>query len=110
MAAFMLSLGGIPPTAGFIAKLLIFEAAVDSGLVVLAVLGVLASAVGVYYYLRVVVYMFMRPAPEEPTPAEASWSSNAALVISTAAVLLLGIAPTAIAKWLTATQWMLGMR
>jgi len=110
MAAFMLSLGGIPPTAGFIAKLLIFEAAVDSGLVALAVVGVLASAVGVYYYLRVVVYMFMRPAPEEPTPAEASWLSNTALVISTAAVLLLGIAPTAIAKWLTATQWMLGMR
>jgi len=110
MAAFMLSLGGIPPTVGFIGKLLIFQAAVDSGLIALAVVGVLASAVGVYYYLRVVVYMFMRPAPEEPTAAEASWLSNAALVISTAAVLFLGIAPTAITKWLTATQWMLGMR
>jgi len=76
----------------------------------LAIVAVLTSAAGAYYYLRVVVYMFMRPAPEEPTATEASWLSNAALVISTAAVLLLGIAPTTIARWLTATQWMLGMR
>ncbi len=110
MAAFMLSLGGIPPTVGFIGKLLIFQAAVESGLVGLAVIGVLTSAVGVYYYLRVVVYMFMRPAPEEPTAAEPSWATNAALIASTVAVLLLGIAPGTISGWLTAGQLMLGMR
>jgi NADH-quinone oxidoreductase subunit N len=110
MAAFMLSLGGIPPTAGFMAKLLIFEAAVDSGIVGLAVIGVLSSAVGVYYYLRVVVYMFMRPAPEEPTAPEPSWATNAALVLSTAAVLWLGIAPGTVSGLLTATQLMFGMR
>jgi NADH-quinone oxidoreductase subunit N len=110
MAAFMLSLGGIPPTAGFMAKLLIFEAAVDSGIVGLAVIGVLSSAVGVYYYLRVVVYMFMRPALEEPTAPEPSWATNAALVLSTAAVLWLGIAPGTVSGLLTATQLMFGMR
>jgi NADH-quinone oxidoreductase subunit N len=110
MAAFMLSLGGIPPTAGFMGKLLIFEATIDSGLVGLAIIGVLTSAVGVYYYLRVVVYMFMRPAPEEPIAAEPSWATNAALIVSTAAVLLLGIAPSVVSSWLATGQLMLGMR
>jgi len=64
MAVFMLSLGGIPPMAGFMGKLLIFKAAVDAGLVGLVIVGVLTSAVGAYYYLRVVVYMYMRPAPD----------------------------------------------
>ena len=54
MAVFMLSLGGIPPTVGFMGKLFIFRAAVDAGLVGLAIVGVLASAAGAYYYLRVV--------------------------------------------------------
>jgi NADH-quinone oxidoreductase subunit N len=110
MAAFMLSLGGIPPTAGFMGKLLIFQAAVDSGLVGLAVIGVLSSAVGIYYYLRVVVYMFMRPAPEEPAGPEPSWATNAALVASTIGVLLLGIAPGTISSWLTSAQLMFGLR
>ena len=110
MAAFMLSLGGIPPTAGFMGKLLIFQAAVDSGLVGLAVIGVLSSAVGVYYYLRVVVYMFMRPAPEEPAGPEPSWATNAALVASTVGVLLLGIAPGTVSSWLTSAQLMFGLR
>ena len=57
----MLSLGGIPPMAGFMGKLFIFRAAVDAGLVGLVIVGVLTSAVGAYYYLRVVVYMYMRP-------------------------------------------------
>jgi hypothetical protein len=59
MLIFMLSLGGIPPTAGFMGKLWIFGAAIDAGYVWLAVIGVLNSAVSLYYYVRVVAACFM---------------------------------------------------
>ena len=58
MLIFMLSLGGIPPTAGFMAKLSVFGAAVDAGYIGLAVIGVLNSALSLYYYVRVVVFMW----------------------------------------------------
>jgi NADH-quinone oxidoreductase subunit N len=60
MTVFLLSLAGFPPTAGFLAKFYVFSAAVRAGLVSLVVIGVLASLVSVFYYLRVVVYMYMR--------------------------------------------------
>jgi NADH-quinone oxidoreductase subunit N len=62
MTVFMLSLAGVPPTAGFVAKLLVFKSAIAGGAWGLAVAGILTSALGAYYYLRVVVYMYMRPA------------------------------------------------
>jgi NADH-quinone oxidoreductase subunit N len=101
MAAFMLSLGGIPPTVGFMGKLLIFRSAVDTGLIGLAIVGVLSSAAGVYYYLRVVVYMFMRPVPEGAHALERNWATELTLVLSTAAVVVLGILPGSITEWLT---------
>ncbi len=100
MAAFMLSLGGIPPLAGFMGKLLVFRAAVDSGLLLLVVVGVLTSAVGAYYYLRVVVYMFMRPPPEQATLAPRQWGTEVALAVTAAAVVLLGVAPGLVTRWL----------
>jgi len=65
LATFMLSLAGIPPLAGFFAKFYIFLAAIQAGLVVAAVIGVLASVVGAYYYLRIVKIMYF----DEPAPA-----------------------------------------
>ncbi|MBZ4415201.1 NADH-quinone oxidoreductase subunit N [Myxococcus sp. RHSTA-1-4] len=100
MAAFMLSLGGIPPTIGFMSKLLIFQSAVDAGLIGLTIVAVLSSAAGVYYYLRVVVYMFMRPVPEGAQVLERNWGTEVALVVSTAAVVVLGIIPGPIGAWL----------
>ncbi|MBU8896293.1 NADH-quinone oxidoreductase subunit N [Corallococcus sp. H22C18031201] len=100
MTAFMLSLGGIPPTIGFMSKLLIFQSAIDVGLVGLTIVAVLSSAAGVYYYLRVVVYMFMRPVPEGAQTLERSWGTEVALVISTVAVVLLGIIPGRVSEWL----------
>ncbi len=93
MTVFLLSLAGIPPTAGFFGKFLLFKAGVAAGEYVLVVVGVLGSAVSVYYYLRVVVAMFMKPPPAdapEPRPA-----FNAALVVYAAAAftLLLGLMP-----------------
>jgi formate hydrogenlyase subunit 3/multisubunit Na+/H+ antiporter MnhD subunit len=61
MTVFMLSLGGIPPTAGFFGKYSLFKAAIDAGLVGLVIVAVLNSLVSVYYYLRVVVAMSMQP-------------------------------------------------
>ena len=69
MAMFMFSLAGIPPLAGFFAKLYVFMAAIKAELYTLAVIGVLASVVGAYYYLRIVKLMFFDDAraPFEPT-------------------------------------------
>jgi len=58
MAIFMFSLAGIPPLAGFFAKIYVFFAAIEAGLVALAVIGVLASVVGAFYYIRVVKVMY----------------------------------------------------
>ena len=91
MAVFLLSLAGIPPTAGFVAKLYVFQAAVGAQLYGLAVLGVLTSVLGAYYYLRVVVYMYMR-APEGEPDALRSPALSVALVAALAVVVLLGIA------------------
>jgi NADH-quinone oxidoreductase subunit N len=100
MAAFMLSLGGIPPTVGFLGKLYVFRSAVDAGLIGLTVIGVLTSVVGAFYYLKVVVYMFMRPSPTGVQVPGRQWSTELALVFTTAAVLLFGVVPGPLADWL----------
>ncbi|MFQ5482732.1 MAG: NADH-quinone oxidoreductase subunit N [Nitrospinaceae bacterium] len=65
MSIFMLSLGGLPPLAGFVAKFYIFQAAIQEGFVWLVVIAVLNSAISFYYYLKVIVYMYMKePAGE----------------------------------------------
>jgi NADH-quinone oxidoreductase subunit N len=98
MAVFMLSLAGVPPTAGFVAKLLVFKAALGADLVGLAVVGVLTSVLGAWYYLRVVVAMYMRPAAAgEPEPA-ASPVLSLALGVSLAAVVVLGVGPEPVAR------------
>ena len=97
-AVLMLSLAGVPPSAGFIAKLLVFRAAVDAGLWPLAVVGVLSAVVGLYYYLRVVVYMYMRPAPATVRDAAGQgWPTDLALAASAVGVLILGLGPSALA-------------
>jgi len=95
MAIFMLSLAGIPPTAGFVGKLLVFRAAIDAGLYSLAIVGVLTSLIGVYYYLRVVVYMYMRePEPSVGTIPSAGANMGIALAAAAIGTLLLGVLPS----------------
>ncbi|MEO1190119.1 MAG: NADH-quinone oxidoreductase subunit NuoN [Pseudomonadota bacterium] len=75
ISVLMFSLAGIPPLAGFIGKLYVFEAAVEAGLFTLAVIGVLTSAVAAYYYLRIVKIMWFDEADEpfdRPLPREVS--------------------------------------
>ena len=97
LTLFLVSLAGIPPTAGFIGKFYLFSAAVKNGYIGLAVLGVLNSAVSIYYYLRPVVYMYMLPAPGEiPVPRPPRTAFSLALCVSAAAVLVLGLAPRSV--------------
>lgn len=100
----VLSLLGMPPTAGFFAKYYVFSAAVQSGLVWLAVLGVLASAVGSYYYLKVIVYLYMRE-PEEGSPIAVPMQSAyvvVALILAGYYVIRMGITPGRYLDWAVA--------
>ena len=92
MLIFMLSLGGIPPTAGFMGKFWLFSAAIESGYVWLAVIGVLNSAISLYYYLRIVVFMYLK---KETTGSEPVMTPALTLTLAVAiiATLLLGVYP-----------------
>ena len=92
MLLFMFSLAGIPPTAGFIGKFYIFMALIHKGYIGLAVAGVLLSAVAAYYYIRVVMLMYMQE-PEGGFEFLTSRTVLCVLLISAAAVLLLGVLP-----------------
>jgi NADH-quinone oxidoreductase subunit N len=93
LTIFLLSLGGFPPTAGFVAKWYIFSAAVQEGYYGLAIVGVLTSVVAVFFYLRVVVMMYMNDAPAVPPPVLSSRSAVAALTLAAVAVFYLGVLP-----------------
>ncbi|MDR3607453.1 MAG: NADH-quinone oxidoreductase subunit N [Oligoflexia bacterium] len=93
MAVFLFSMAGIPPTAGFAAKYMIFSAGVQAGEIPLVVISVLCSAVSVYYYLRVLVYMYMRDPVGSPAASRMSAWSTVALAAMVAMTLQIGIMP-----------------
>ena len=93
MTLFLLSLGGFPPTAGFIGKWYIFAAAVERRYYGLAIIGVLTSVVSVFFYLRIVVMMYMTEGSEIARP-RVPGVALAGLLLATAAVLYLGVLPT----------------
>jgi NADH-quinone oxidoreductase subunit N len=92
MAIFMLSLAGIPPLAGFFGKLYVFTGAVEAGMIWLAIVGVINSAIAAYYYLRVTVVMFMADpvagAVEAPKPR---WPVMTTIVLAAVGTIVLGI-------------------
>jgi NADH-quinone oxidoreductase subunit N len=90
---FLVSLTGIPVTAGFVGKFYLFGAAVASGFTLLAIVGVLASVLSAYYYLRIVVAMYMEEAVGEDRWAALTPSAVVALAFSAAVTLLLGLWP-----------------
>jgi NADH-quinone oxidoreductase subunit N len=92
MTVFLLSLGGIPPTAGFIGKWYIFSAAVQEGHYWLAIIGVLSSVVSVFFYLRIVVMMYMTEGPDTIRP-RVPGPAVAGLALATFAVFYLGVLP-----------------
>jgi len=98
MGTFMFALAGFPPLAGFIGKYVVFAAAIQSGLVWLAIVGVLTSAVSAYYYLRVLVALWMRTSEDSPEAVRQSSfpTSTATVVVLTACavlILVFGILP-----------------
>lgn len=92
MAVFMVSLAGLPPTAGFVAKFYVFAAALDAGQTALAVIGVLTSVVSAYFYLRVAYTMFTGEPRPEVAFVGGRWVT-AVLVVATVGVLALGVFP-----------------
>jgi NADH-quinone oxidoreductase subunit N len=92
MLLIMFSLAGVPPVVGFYAKLSVFQAVMDAGMTWLAVVGVLFSLVGAFYYLRVVKLMYFDD-PQEHTPLSATGDVRALLSLNGLAVLALGVLP-----------------
>jgi NADH-quinone oxidoreductase subunit N len=90
----LISLAGIPLTGGFIGKFCLFSAAVQKGFIGLAIIGVLNSVVSVFYYFRVMIYMYMRePGEGAAEPEPISWSVQAVVGILVVIILFLGIHP-----------------
>jgi len=92
MLLLMFSLAGVPPAVGFYGKLVVFQAAMDAGLVWLAVVAVLFSLIGAFYYLRVVKLMYF-DAPQDLSPLPSTPDVRALLTINGLAVLVLGLLP-----------------
>ena len=100
MSLFMISLAGVPPTAGFMAKLTVFRAAIEAGLTPLAVFGVLTSVAGLYYYLRVVVYVYMYPSSKgQPIQGGRLLSAGLAIAGCALIVLWMGVQPGSFAAF-----------
>ena len=101
LTIFLLSLIGIPMTGGFFAKFYVFSAALQANLVWLTIIGVLNSAVGAYYYLRIIVVMYMREPQEEIPVAPIPLGLGSALAISLAATIYLGVLPGRVLEYAT---------
>ena len=93
LGIFLISLIGIPITGGFFAKFYVFSAALQSDLVGLTIIGVINSAVGAYYYLKIIVVMYMREPREEVPVLPIPLALGTALVIALAATIYLGVVP-----------------
>ncbi|MBN1149248.1 MAG: NADH-quinone oxidoreductase subunit N [Anaerolineales bacterium] len=92
----LLSLAGMPPLGGFVAKVFVFAAAVQSGLIWLAVVGVLNSIIGLYYYLTVLKYVYLYRSEGDEHPMPVTRSNKLALALLTAGIVLIG---TLFAPW-----------
>ncbi|MFB3764427.1 MAG: NADH-quinone oxidoreductase subunit N [Methanotrichaceae archaeon] len=97
MMVFMFALAGIPPTAGYIGKFVLFSSAIYAGLVWLAALAILNSALSLYYYLRIINYMYLKE-PVGPKISEPK-GYTAALVLTLIAVFWVGILPQGFVNW-----------
>ena len=97
MLILMFALAGIPPTAGFVGKFVLFSSAIYSGLLWLAVLAILNSALSLVYYLRIISYMYLKES-DGPKMVE-SKGYTAALVLTTLAVIYIGVFPEQFVNW-----------
>lgn len=91
LTLFMLSLAGVPITAGFVGKLVVFGAAVEAGYAWLAVAGMLASAIAAFFYLRVLVVMYMQEPEQERVPEDAGPLATGVVAFAAAVTLIFGL-------------------
>jgi NADH-quinone oxidoreductase subunit N len=103
MTIFLLSLGGFPPMAGFIAKWYVFSAAIKAGYTWLAIIGVLTSVVSVFFYLRIVVMMYMTPEGGRVRFPAVPKVAGIALTVSAILIFYLGILPARVLDWAAAS-------
>ena len=96
----LLTLAGIPPTAGFFAKFYVFQVAFQAGYYMLVVVGLLATIFAAYYYLRFVTVMFSE-APADKKTLEPSWTAAAVGLVSFAAILIISFYPAPLLVWLS---------
>jgi len=99
MSIFLFSLAGMPPTAGFIGKFYLFSGAIQNGYIWLAIIGVLNSAASVYYYLRVMVFMYMKDSTEEFDWMQVTAPMALCVAISVIGSLIPGIVPSLILQF-----------
>jgi NADH-quinone oxidoreductase subunit N len=97
---FLFSLAGIPPFVGFVGKYMVFAAAVNAGMITLAIIGVLASAASVYYYLRPMVYLYMREPHKDLPLVQAGWLFKTSLILLTILTIYFGIMPSGLSELL----------
>jgi NADH-quinone oxidoreductase subunit N len=102
MLIFLFSLTGIPPMAGFMGKFYIFKSAVQAGMIWLAIVGVIFSAISAYFYLRVIMVMWMYD-PKEEFRLVQSPALALALAISVTAVIVIGVYPSAVLEFARAS-------
>jgi NADH-quinone oxidoreductase subunit N len=99
LTIFLLSLIGIPMTGGFFAKFYVFSAAVNAHLIWLTLIGVINSAIGAYYYLRIIVMMYMRESRKQVPVTPIPFALGVALAISLVATFYLGLLPNRVLEY-----------
>lgn len=103
MAICFFSLAGIPSTAGFMGKLFVFMTAIDQQLYWASIIGIITSMVSVYYYLRVVVYLYMKQEDETAGALAIHWDLGLASVLSVAGIFVLGLIPQSVIQIILTT-------
>jgi NADH-quinone oxidoreductase subunit N len=104
MTVFMLSLAGVPPLGGFFGKFYLFRVALDSGLTGLVMVAVVTTLISVYYYVRVIVVMFMKPSPENASSAPGSFEVGLAVAVAALFTVALGLVPNDFIRLVTSLR------
>lgn len=102
LAVSLFALAGMPLTVGFIAKFYLFAAGLDGGLWLLLAALIAGSALGLFYYLRVIVYLIGKPQPA-PAPVKTSWPGHATLAAVLVLLILFGVYPAPLVSWVRAS-------
>jgi NADH-quinone oxidoreductase subunit N len=99
MALFMLAMGGIPLTAGFVAKAAVFRAAIDADYLWLVILGLVSAVGGLFFYLRLIVLMYMQPAAEGAAEVRVPLGTKVAVAVPVVVTIVVGFVPWPLLDW-----------